>query len=154
MKLARRIKQELLLVYLDLDGLKQINDAFGHQEGDWALVKTAEILRETFHRDLDIIARLGGDEFVVLTIDSSLEGAETISNHLKEHLRDINTQTKCGYKLSFCLGMKRFKLKGKMTIKDLMAEADLNLYKNKRTRTNFEKMTMASEEKAPSKTNA
>ena len=36
MKLARRIKQELLLVYLDLDGLKQINDNFGHQEGDWA----------------------------------------------------------------------------------------------------------------------
>jgi len=152
LKLARRIKQELLLVYLDLDGLKQINDNFGHQEGDWALIKTAEILRETFHRDLDIIARLGGDEFVVLTIDSSLKGAETISNHLEEHLRKINTQTKCGYQLSFCLGMNRFKLKGKMTINDLMAEADENLYKNKRTRTNFVKMTLVSEEKASHQT--
>jgi len=145
MKLARRNKRELLLVFVDLDGLKQINDTFGHQEGDWALVKTAEILKQTFHRDLDIMARLGGDEFVVLTIDSFLEGAEIISARLEEHLKKTNAQTNCIYQLSFSLGMTRFNLKSSMTIDDLMAAADEALYKNKRARTSLEKLVMTCE---------
>jgi two-component system cell cycle response regulator len=144
MKLARRIKQELLLVYLDLDGLKQINDTFGHQEGDRALVKTAQSLKEIFHRDLDIISRLGGDEFVVLSIDSFHENAEIISAHLQEYLDKATTQINCGYRLSFCIGMTRFNIKGRMTINDLMAKADLALYKNKRARSNIAKSSVLS----------
>ncbi len=140
MKLARRIKTELFLVFLDLDGLKQINDTFGHQEGDRALVKTAQILKETFHRDLDIIARLSGDEFVVLTIDSFHESAEIISTRLQEQLRNTNAQTDCSYQLSFCIGMTRFNLKSRMTVHDLMAKADVALYKNKRARISLEKV--------------
>jgi diguanylate cyclase (GGDEF)-like protein len=150
LKLARRTRQELLLVFLDLDGLKQINDTFGHQEGDRALAKTAEILKETFHRDLDLIARLGGDEFVVLTIDSFLESSEIISIRFQEHLKIINAQMNRGYELSFCIGMTRFNLNSRMTINDLMAEADEALYKNKRARTNLEKLVLTSEGKGTS----
>src|SRR6185295_5776924 len=120
---------------LDLDGLKQINDNFGHQEGDRALIQTAQSLKGIFHRDLDIIARLGGDEFVVLSIDSFHENAEIISTHLQEHLDKATRQIDCGYRLSFCIGMTRFNIKGKMTINNLMAKADLALYKNKRARS-------------------
>jgi diguanylate cyclase (GGDEF)-like protein len=142
LKLARRIKRELLLVFLDLDGLKQINDTFGHPEGDRALVKTAQILKATFHRDLDIIARLGGDEFVVLTMDSFLESAEIIYTRLEGHLRKTSAQTNCSYQLSFCLGMTRFNPKGSMTLSDMMAEADEDLYKNKRARTTLKKIAI------------
>lgn len=143
LKLAQRSRQELQLVFVDLDGLKQINDTFGHQEGDRALAKTAEILKETFHRDLDLIARLGGDEFVVLTMDSFHESSEIISIRLQEHLKIINAQMSCNYQLSFCTGMTRFDLKSRMTINDLMAEADEALYRSKRARTTLEKITSA-----------
>ena len=64
LKLARRTRTGFWLILLDIDRLKQINDTFGHHEGDRAIVTTAEILEKTF-RDSDIIARLGGDEFSV-----------------------------------------------------------------------------------------
>ena len=65
---ARRQKENLLLLFIDLDGMKRINDEFGHNEGDNALISTAEILNRSF-RSSDIIARLGGDEFTVLVTD-------------------------------------------------------------------------------------
>ncbi|MBI2495958.1 MAG: diguanylate cyclase, partial [Candidatus Omnitrophica bacterium] len=60
LKLAQRTKRGLSLAFIDLDGLKQINDTLGHHEGDCALVETAEILKRTF-RSSDIMARIGGD---------------------------------------------------------------------------------------------
>jgi len=65
---ARRQKEKLLLLFIDLDGMKRINDEFGHNEGDNALINTAAILNRSF-RSSDIIARLGGDEFTVLVTD-------------------------------------------------------------------------------------
>ena len=143
-KLARRSQTELLLVFLDLDGLKHINDTFGHQEGDRALVRTAQMLKGIFHRDLDIIARLSGDEFVVLTLDSFHGSVEIISARLQEYLDNTNANIDCGYRLSFCIGMKRFNPNYRMTVNDLMSRADVGLYKNKRARTSSEETTIAS----------
>ena len=78
---------------------------------------------------------LGGDEFVVLSIDSFHENAESISAHLQEHLDKATAQIDCGYRLSCCIGMSRFDIKGRMTVNDLMAKADLALYENKRARS-------------------
>jgi len=147
LKLARRTNQELLLVFLDLDGLKQINDTFGHPEGDCALAKTAKVLKEVFHRDLDLIARLGGDEFVVLTMDSLDQSSESIYLRLQKHLKIINTDINRGYRLSFCIGVTHFNPRNRTTINDLMAEADEALYKNKRARTAVGELPLASEEK-------
>lgn len=62
---ARAHKRSLTLVYVDVDGLKEVNDSAGHEAGDQLLVETAALLREAF-RTGDVVARLGGDEFVVL----------------------------------------------------------------------------------------
>ena len=147
LKLARRTTQELLLVFLDLDGLKQINDTFGHSEGDRALAKTAKVLKEVFHRDSDLIARLGGDEFVVLTMDCLHQTSESIYLRLEKHLKIINTDINRGYRLSFCIGVTHFNPRTRTTINDLMAEADEALYKNKRARTVVGRLPLASEEK-------
>ena len=72
LKIAERTKQKALLFFADLDNMKQINDALGHQEGDNALVEVASVLKETFRKS-DIIGRLGGDEFAVLAIDATMK---------------------------------------------------------------------------------
>jgi len=62
---ARRDGTQLLAFYVDLDGLKLLNDSYGHEVGDEAIARTADALRNTT-RDSDVVARLGGDEFMVV----------------------------------------------------------------------------------------
>jgi diguanylate cyclase (GGDEF)-like protein len=71
------------LIMGDLNGLKLINDAFGHEMGDKALKRIGEILKETF-RDEDIIARVGGDEFMVLLPNTNEKTAEEIVKRVRE----------------------------------------------------------------------
>src|ERR1700686_5828877 len=77
LKVMRRKEQGLLLFFADVDHLKNINDTYGHREGDLALVRAADALERTF-RDSDILARLGGDEFAVLALDASSLNQEVI----------------------------------------------------------------------------
>jgi diguanylate cyclase (GGDEF)-like protein len=66
--LARAGGRPLTLIYIDVDGLKQINDEYGYERGNLLLTETARLLRRVF-RDTDIVARFSGDEFVVLSRD-------------------------------------------------------------------------------------
>jgi diguanylate cyclase (GGDEF)-like protein len=68
LRFARARLQPLTMIYVDVDGLKELNDSAGHEEGDVLLIETAMLLRRVF-RATDVVARLGGDEFVVLTRD-------------------------------------------------------------------------------------
>src|SRR5208337_878674 len=77
LKLARRQKNKIYMLYADQDNLKEINDTWGHQEGDAALVDIAVIFKECF-RDSDVIARIGGDEFAVIPIGAKGENIEAI----------------------------------------------------------------------------
>lgn len=80
---ARRSAAELSVIVLDLDGLKQVNDARGHAAGDAMLRDTAKRLRTTFRRN-DLLARLGGDEFAVLLIDGGADLACASVERLRE----------------------------------------------------------------------
>src|SRR5579862_670815 len=84
LKLAHRCGKGMLLFFADVNGLKQINDSFGHCEGNRALKRTAEALMKTF-RDSDVIARMGGDEFAVLEIEASGQGEATIRERLRRY---------------------------------------------------------------------
>src|SRR5207247_9482086 len=95
LKSARRTKRGCWLSVVDLDDFKQINDTFGHPEGDRALKKTAEILTRSF-RESDIIARLGGDEFTVLAVHADDDSASTITKCLAETLSQCNDKTDRG----------------------------------------------------------
>jgi diguanylate cyclase (GGDEF)-like protein/PAS domain S-box-containing protein len=130
---SKRIEKKLLVIYIDLDGLKQINDTFGHDEGSRAIVKTAELLKQTF-RHSDLIARLGGDEFVVLAIEANEENTEMIVSRLQENFKNHNARKTHAYDLSFSFGVARFDSKGDLKIEDLIKTADMEMYHQKRSK--------------------
>lgn len=130
LKLARRTKSKLLLVFADLDGLKRINDTFGHPEGSFALQKTAEILRDTF-RQSDIVARLGGDEFAVLAIDVSDSSDPIITSRLEKKLNFYNERNGRGYDISLSIGIRRFDHSSTSSIEKMLEEADRAMYEQK-----------------------
>jgi diguanylate cyclase (GGDEF)-like protein/PAS domain S-box-containing protein len=129
----RRNHKLPVILYADLDGLKEINDSFGHHEGDRAIKKTAEILKETF-RSSDILARLGGDEFVVLAAIDTDESAESLTERLQEKLNEANGRGTRPYNLSLSVGTAHFSDDDNHSIEELMAQADRAMYEQKRTR--------------------
>src|SRR5262249_8537876 len=122
LKLARRSGRSLLLFFIDVDGLKEINDVFGHAEGDAALKCAAAALETTF-RDSDVIARFGGDEFAVLAIEASDQSEATIRERLTEYLTSAKRQGS-DYPFSVSLGVARFNPLHSTSIRELIAEAD------------------------------
>ncbi|MFA5901264.1 MAG: GGDEF domain-containing response regulator [Hyphomicrobium sp.] len=129
LKLARRSSYGLALAFVDLDGMKRINDGLGHEFGDQALVTTAKILRQTF-RDSDVIARLGGDEFIVLAIAAGPGVASRIRKELVNSLAEHNS-VPGAVPLSFSVGFSYFlptATSNEASIEDLMVEADKQMY--------------------------
>lgn len=127
-----------VILYADLDGLKGINDSLGHREGDRALVKTAEIFKETF-RSSDIVARLGGDEFVVLAALGPEESPESLTLRLQEKFSACNSLRNRPYDLSISIGVVHFEADDEeSSIEELMARADRAMYEDKRQKVSRE----------------
>src|SRR2546421_9756965 len=127
----RRNEKVPVLLYADLDGLKEINDSLGHYEGDRALVTAAELFKETF-RSSDILARLGGDEFVVLAAIDPEEEAESLTLRLQEKFSASNKRRNRLYDLSISVGLAHFDDEESHSIEELMARADQAMYEDKR----------------------
>ncbi len=123
LKLARRNDQEIFMIYVDIDNMKEINSRLGHQEGDIALTDTAHLLRTTF-RDSDIIARIGGDEFVVITIGSDENSLESISARLQKNVHNLNKSNLRGHALSLSFGITGFTPEGSGSLDTLLTRAD------------------------------
>lgn len=82
---ARRYRRPLTLIYLDLDGFKEVNDAFGHLFGD-GLLRSAGRSMQAVLRAADLLARIGGDEFAVLLPETDLAGAGNVAGKLRRAL--------------------------------------------------------------------
>ncbi|MTI57920.1 GGDEF domain-containing response regulator [Geosporobacter ferrireducens] len=130
-KAAVRTNQVMLLIYIDLDGLKQVNDTFGHHEGDRAIIDTAAILKNTF-RESDIIARIGGDEFVVIALCKEVKAMETITERLHLMVEKHNHLKNRPYKLSASIGVAMHCANQPRTIEELLRIADENMYRDKK----------------------
>jgi diguanylate cyclase (GGDEF)-like protein/PAS domain S-box-containing protein len=117
----------LTLVMGDVNGLKLINDSFGHAMGDELLKKIAEVIKRGCRAD-DIIARLGGDEFIILLPKTSTLEAE----HIVERISDLSIKEKvCGIDISISFGY-RTKTKEEEKIADIFKNAEDHMYSNKR----------------------
>ena len=129
LKLAHRNTHEALLFFCDLDSLKQINDSYGHEEGDRALVRAANVLAQTF-RNSDILARLSGDEFAVLASEASGQHQEIILDRLRKNL-EKSRATETRYMLSLSFGVAHFDPRSLVSLGELMAQADQAMYEQK-----------------------
>ena len=132
-KVADRMRKRVSHIFVDLDGLKVINDTLGHGTGDQALLETTELLKETF-RDSDIIARMGGDEFVVLAMENAGADAELWTARLQENLRVRNARTDRTYLLSLSIGITYYDPDTPRELDDLLARADHLMYEEKRAK--------------------
>ena len=132
LKVTRRKGRELLCCLADVDNLKDINDSFGHREGDLALVRTAQALQRTF-RDSDILARMGGDEFAVLALEASCRNQQPILRRLEQNLLHASA-SEPRYRLSVSIGVARLGSKNNVSLGELMAQADQAMYVEKRSK--------------------
>jgi diguanylate cyclase (GGDEF)-like protein len=132
LKVVHRKGQGLLLFFADVDNLKNINDTFGHREGDLALIRTADVLEQTF-RTSDILARLSGDEFAVLALEASSQDRGAILRRLDQHLKEVSLQEP-RYTLSLSVGVARFDPKNEITLGELLSQADRAMYEVKKSR--------------------
>lgn len=133
LKLADRGHHDLWLLFCDLDDLKEVNDTFGHYEGDRAIVSAARILHETL-RDTDLVARIGGDEFTVLFLDDTGKAAAHVLARLRDNFEAYNRQNERPWRLSMCIGVARRDPRSGTSLVEMLAEADRALYDQKHAR--------------------
>jgi diguanylate cyclase (GGDEF)-like protein len=133
LKIAQRTQMFCCLLFLDLDGLKQINDSLGHEIGDRMIVDTAQLLKQTF-RDTDIIARLGGDEFVIFIPVCSHQCTDESYPRLQANIDRFNQEHNYSYQLSISIGVTQSTLNENVSLEQLIEEADKLMYEHKRAK--------------------
>jgi diguanylate cyclase (GGDEF)-like protein len=130
LRAARNHGHDCLLVFLDVDGLKQVNDEGGHDTGDSLITDVAQVLRDVLDQS-DILARIGGDEFSALV--SEPEGdPTTLRNRLLDAFRSFNEFQERPYRLSVSVGLVHVPAEDAETLDGLMARADRLMYAEKK----------------------
>ena len=130
-KLAKINAEPFSIAFVDLDGLKGINDTFGHNAGDLALVEAASVLRDSFRRS-DIIARLGGDEFAVFVAETQDAKIAGILERIQESLAACNSTPGRNFGLSFSIGIASSSVERHLDLEGLIQRADELMYERKR----------------------
>lgn len=134
---ALRYGNSFCLILFDLDGLKKINDTFGHPEGDRLIKLFAKILK-TNKRKEDIVARIGGDEFGCIFIGASLEGAKKIAEKIREEFKSKYKKTDVSVSGALCCIGKGEHFRFYKDYKTFFRELDKALFKAKKIRDTIE----------------
>ncbi len=131
---ATRSASPLVVVVLDLDGFKPINDNYGHQAGDGVLRRVAQLLREYF-RQSDIVCRYAGDEFVALLPETSPEEARAVVERVQQRLdkTPIEVAPETVVRIGCSAGISSFPLDG-ASLEELVHRADKEMYRDKTRR--------------------
>jgi diguanylate cyclase (GGDEF)-like protein len=132
LKLADRLENRVYLLFADLDNMKQINDTYGHDVGDQALIAAARALRENL-READVVGRLGGDEFAAfLTNRESGIDDKTILSRLEEYLAKVNTGNAYPFQISLSYGIVAAEGQPPPGLDELLSKADARMYEMKK----------------------
>ena len=132
-KVARRENTRLLFIIADIDGLKKINDSFGHELGDHAIRDAAGILKDTF-RESDIIGRIGGDEFAIVVAENVPESAETVTARIHDKINAFKKEHVRHYQLSISIGIAHCDPSFSCSIDEMLANADELMYQQKKAK--------------------
>lgn len=125
-----RTDNSLLAIFVDVDGLKKINDQYGHEEGDFAIHSVATVLREvTDHRMK--ASRYGGDEFLILGRGMELEDGRKVQQKIEGKLKAINEKVQKPYRVSVSSGCYLKKPEELLSLDECILRADKEMYQNK-----------------------
>ena len=133
LRIARRQGKDVVLLYVDMDEFKQLNDRFGHAEGDRALMAVGRLLRRAV-RDCDIVSRIGGDEFTIMALDADGAAARLIQRRIEERIALLNASGELAAPLSLTIGHTRVRPNDNAPLTELLVRADQLLYARKRRR--------------------
>ncbi len=128
---VRRNGGEVSILFVDVDGMKDVNDTYGHQTGDRLLVDLARLLRDSC-RESDVVARYGGDEFVVLMPGTGEAGALEVERKVEAAIAARNVAVGQAPALSASTGTHTAQAEG---VDTLLREADRRMYATKRARS-------------------
>ncbi len=122
-----------MLLFADMDNLKQVNDRFGHKNGDYAIKSIANILQESFELD-DVIGRIGGDEFVGFCFLDDPHTPDDLCAKIKKLSNQLNETNGKPYYVDISLGVSTFICSPVLNIEDVLHQADEALYEHKKNK--------------------
>lgn len=126
------IGQKAALIFGDLDRLKEINDTFGHVEGDFAITSVGKLFREAYDGE-SIVGRIGGDEFVMMFVEKE-DVAKDVVQKIKDGYRQLNKMVEKPYYIEISMGYTEFVCEPELLLSDVLDAADKILYEAKKLR--------------------
>jgi diguanylate cyclase (GGDEF)-like protein len=124
-------RQSIHVSFCDIDGLKYVNDAFGHEEGDWYIKAIAEAIKANL-RDDDFAFRYGGDEIVIVINNCDEEKSTMVIKRINNSVEIKKNEFQKPYNMSISIGMVSLVTKESTTSDDLIAKADILMYEEKK----------------------
>jgi diguanylate cyclase (GGDEF)-like protein len=133
LRMARRTRAKCVLVYIDLDGLKRVNDTRGHAAGDTLIADAARVLARVF-RESDVIGRVGGDEFAVFALLDEHDGATVVTQRLQAEVDQFNAEVVPTLRVSMSVGIEELPCTSDTPLDLLLSKADRAMYEKKKRR--------------------
>ncbi|MEW5814583.1 MAG: sensor domain-containing diguanylate cyclase [Spirochaetota bacterium] len=130
MKLSRRYKAPLSLIFVDANNLKYVNDTFSHKEGDELIILISRLLSDSI-RSSDTVCRMGGDEFLIIFPGCGLAEAEKIWVKITRKINDLNAKNEKPYPVSLSHGIAEHTWEKDESLEELLAQADNKMYAEK-----------------------
>lgn len=123
-------KSNLTISFIDIDGLKKVNDSLGHRYGDELITNTIKLIKSRIRKE-DIICRMGGDEFLLIFPNFTEKEALEILQEVEDSISEFNLKKNKRYRISFSYGFAEYYWNDDMSIDELIGIADSKMYKIK-----------------------
>ena len=137
-RLSSRLKQNIGVLFLDLDNLKAINDQHGHRLGDKAIAALANAIRKVI-RESDVAGRIGGDEFVIVMMADNQESLAKVTYRIRQELKNQAVGELADVQLSVSIGSRLFLHPHQLSIDKMVSEVDTCMYEDKHQRLSEKK---------------
>ena len=121
----------MMIMFVDINYMKRINDEFGHDEGDFSIKTIARVLSDSF-RSSDVVGRMGGDEFAAFAIINHDISSEKIKDRIQKSMKEFNDQSDKPYYVNISIGIHEFIIDDTVEIEQILTKADAELYIEKK----------------------
>ncbi len=128
---CREQHKQVMMMFIDMDGLKMVNDTYSHEEGDNALKQLAKAIKMSCHSG-EIFARFGGDEFIVFAPDFTEEMAKDLANRIQQRMDEYNATSGKPYPVGASIGWHITQVDEDMSLYPLITAADKKMYEEKK----------------------